>query len=270
MKAAHRTLAPRLDMISNQERQWFLLAQEAARDAGAYLRHTTPQIVQEIGRDIKLDVDLAAEKRIREKLLAGSPHPILGEEQGGDESSAVGGSPYVWIVDPLDGSYNFSRGVPLCCVSVALFKEDKPFIGAIYDFNRDEMFAGIALGSASGQINEGRINGQVMAVSTQAELSKASLCTGTSVYSRPDSKTRLAQIGSFKKTRLFGTAALSLAWVACGRIDAYFEKDMALWDVAAGIALVEAAGGKVRWKYNPQTKLCDVLASNGRLNLSLS
>ena len=214
-----------------------MLAQRAASAAGRRLasaRAEWSSVDSQIGRDIKLRADREAEAIILDALRAESAYPILSEESG--EVGALSGGPY-WVVDPLDGSFNYVRGVPLCCVSIALCQDDEPLFGCIFDFNRDEMLVG---GSGMPLLR----NGEKLTSEPRADL----LATG--LPRKGDfSANRLAQFGphvaAWKQVRLIGSAALSLAWVAAGRFDAYEEAGILWWDVAAGVALVRAAGGTV-------------------------
>jgi myo-inositol-1(or 4)-monophosphatase len=218
----------------------FELAKTAARNAGGHLAgllRGQKTVLSSVGRDIKLQADRDAEAIILE-LLAQSEYPVLAEESG--EHGAVGDSPF-WVVDPLDGTLNFSRGLPLNCVSIALCRGNEPLLGVVSDFNRDECYAGV--------VGEGAwLNDAPVTVSGVGECGKAILATGFPVnrdFGSASLTAFVAQVVRFKKVRLFGSAALSLAFVACGRVDAYAEDDIMFWDVAAGAALVKAAGGYV-------------------------
>ncbi len=226
------------------------LATRAARQAGAMLREAMrrdKQVLSATGRDIKLQADRDAEAVILD-VLRDSQFNVLAEESG-EHGALDGGAPF-WIVDPLDGTMNFSRGIPLCCVSIALSRIGEPILGVIYDFNMDELYTGI--------VGEGAwLNGEAMAVSGIDDASKAVLATGFPVnfaYDEAGLQAYLAMVTRFKKVRKFGTAALSLAYVACGRADAYAEDDIMFWDVAAGVALVKAAGGYARVAPSPTLK----------------
>jgi fructose-1,6-bisphosphatase/inositol monophosphatase family enzyme len=211
------------------------------------------------GHDIKIAGDASAEAEALEFLAKASRFPALSEEAGVVGGSAAGeGSPYRWILDPIDGSLNFNRGIPLCCVSVALWKGDEPVLGVVHDFNRGEVFTGIVGQGAA-------VNGVPMAVSGVSRLQDAVLCTGFPVYSDFSEAPLLEfvrKVQSYKKVRLLGSAALSLAYVAAGRADAYMEDGIMAWDVGAGLALVLAAGGKV--ESEPLVRGLRIRASNGR------
>jgi len=137
---------------------------------------------------------------------------------------------------------NFSRTLPFCAVSIALGTVNTPMLGVVYDFNRDDLFSGV-VGAGAWR------NGAPMQVSRITETSRAVLTAGFPVnFVYEDGPLmQFAQMARrFRKLRMFGSAALSLAYVAAGLADAYAEDDIMLWDVAAGLALVEAAGGHVR------------------------
>lgn len=226
------------------------LAVTAAKAAGALLldaMRRDKKVLSAAGRDIKLQADRDAEAVILD-VLNKSQFNVLAEESG--EHGALDGDAPFWIVDPLDGTMNFSRGIPLCCVSIALSRLDEPLLGVIYDFNMDELYTGV--------VGEGAwLNGAPMAVSDIADAAKGILATGfpvNFVYDEAGLKEYLATVTRFKKVRKFGTAALSLAYVACGHADAYAEDDIMFWDIAAGVALVKAAGGYARIAPSPTLK----------------
>lgn len=185
------------------------------------------------GRDIKLEADHASEKLIVAALREHSPYPILSEESGWVGEPDPDG--YHWVVDPLDGSFNYHRGVPLCATAVAFCYGRQPLVGAICDFLRDETFCG---GPHIGL----EINGR------KVELKKPQpqiIATGFPVrgdFSAKGMQSFATLIADWKKVRMIGSAALSLAWVAVDRFDGYSENGIMWWDVAAGLALAGAAG----------------------------
>lgn len=218
------------------------LAVDSARRAGDLLVSIPPEdrtTASEKGRDIKLEADRESERLIL-GALGDSPFPILSEEAG--EVGAIQADKPTWVVDPLDGTFNYSRNQPLCCVSIALVQGNRSLLGVVNDFNRGEIFSGLVENRAAW------LNGQPMRVSSTTDAGRAALASGFPV-NRDFSPEALEELVGcfrrFKKVRMFGAAALSLAWTACGRVDAYFEEDILFWDVAAGLALVEAAGGYV-------------------------
>ena len=235
-------------------------AETAARLAGDALRKgggTFDGVVSAEGRDIKLVADKVAETLILESLQKDFPAPVLSEEAGW---TAVPGD-VVWVVDPLDGSANYNRDMPLCCVSIALVQNKKPILGVIYDFNHDDLYAGL--------VDEGAtLNGAPMHVSNIAATKDAILMTGLPL-NRDFSKEALSELAAdfanWKKVRMIGSAATSLAFVAAGKADRYAEDGIQFWDVAAGAALVEAAGGKVLIEGDALSEPIRVVADNSVL-----
>jgi myo-inositol-1(or 4)-monophosphatase len=207
------------------------------------------------GRDIKVIEDGGSEALILAMLRAHSPWKILSEEAGWIGGRPLPDEPY-WVVDPLDGSFNHHRGVPLCCTSVAVAVGMVPLAGAIFDFNRDELFCG---GAGLGLT----LNGTELAASPYRPQIVA---TGFPVGG-DDSAAGIAavveQAASFAKIRMIGSAALALAWVAAGRFDAYQESGTRWWDVAGGLALVEGAGGRIRVSGASIEAKLDVWATRG-------
>lgn len=230
------------------------LAKEAARAAGARLSKIMrghKEVLSDTARDIKLQADRDAERIILDLLQEHSTHPVLAEESG--EHGAPGEGPF-WVVDPLDGTLNFSRGIPMCCVSIALVERQSPLLGVIYDFNHEELFFGI-VGGPSGILDRDGVE-RPLAVSAVRDSRKGILATGFPAnrdYGDAALQEMFMEIKRFKKVRMMGTAALMLAMVASGRVDAYAEDEIMLWDVAAGLALVKAAGGYV--DISPSEKL---------------
>lgn len=228
--------------VSHSWEEALQLAQRAAREAGDWLsglNRREPTILSQEGRDIKLAADQEAESRIVACLRAESPYPILAEE-GGESGPTVDGEPR-WVVDPLDGTLNFSRELPLCCTSIALMAGTEPILGVVYDFNRGEFFSGLASGGAW-------CNGTPMRVSDVAIPERAVLATGLPAcrtYTVDALLPMVERFRRFRKVRMLGSAALMLAYLAAGRVDAYEEEDIMLWDIAAGLALVRGAGGHI-------------------------
>jgi len=228
----------------------------AVRAAGEYILSQLPVFSNyrdDLGRDIKLSEDRGAEEIILETITSMSDTPVLSEETG--LIGKVAAEEYLWIVDPLDGTYNFFRGIPFFCSSVALWKGGKPVLGVIYDPLRRELFTAV--------VGQGAwLNGQSIAVRTIVNRSQAAIAIGFPVqfsFTGEEIESFVAKVQGFKKLRLLGSAALSLAYVACGRVDAYMEKGIMLWDVAAGLALVVAAGGDVRFvERNEPLYSCEV------------
>jgi myo-inositol-1(or 4)-monophosphatase len=233
------------------------LAGKNLREAGESMRH----IRSAIGRDVKLQADVDSEALIRRELATRTGLPVIGEEEGGDEKLLERTEPF-WVVDPLDGTYNYLRGVPICCVSIALMRGGNFVLGVIHDFNRDETFSG---GEGLGMF----VDGEKITPAWETVTSKATLQTGLTTaqsYDEESLKEFAKLAGSFKKTRAIGSAATALAWVAAGRCDVYHETSIRLWDIAAGIALIKAGGGAAKIRQLPGMSLAyDVWAGSPAL-----
>lgn len=216
------------------------LAIQAAKKTGLYLKEVTAKnsvsVSSDNGKDIKTQEDLDAEKILLDTLSI-SDIPFLSEENG--ISKEFSQQHLYWVIDPIDGTLNLSRGIPFTCISIALYQGFQPLLGIVYDFLREELFTGSSATDA-------HLNQQRISVSPHKEPSNAILATGFPSgrnYGQKNLDKFVQQVRSFKKIRLIGSAALSLAYVSCGRFDAYTEEDIYFWDVAAGLALVHASGG---------------------------
>lgn len=233
-----------------------------AKEAGALLRERSGLcvgITGSVGKDIKTKADLDAEHLILGRLRAFSSYAIIAEESAAG-AGAMGQGP-VWVVDPLDGTLNQSRAIPLACVSIALCEGGRPKLGVVYDFHRDELF--------SGEVGRGAAcNGNAISVSSVSCRAEGVFCTGFPSFRNYEDSTLLPfvrEVQAWKKVRLLGSAALSLAWLAAGRVDGYAEDDIQFWDVAAGLALVDAAGGRFECKTGSGGWRRQVRADNGKL-----
>ena len=216
------------------------IAKSAALLAGAYIKdqqNKDLEILLNEGRDIKLQVDVDAEKIIKDYIVAKSSFPILAEESGA--SSKL--NEFYWVVDPLDGSSNFLRNIPISCVSIALMNNIEPILGVIFDFNNNDLYF-------AHHYSQAYLNDFKLSVSSTALKSNATLVTGIPAkknYSDEEFKNMITDFQSWKKIRMIGSAAMASVYVASGKADAYSENRIFLWDVAAGAAIVKAAGGKV-------------------------
>ena len=216
------------------------IAKSAALLAGAYIKdqkNKDLEILLNEGRDIKLKVDIDAEKIIKDHLVAESSFPILAEESGASNEL----NEYYWVVDPLDGTSNFLRNIPISCVSIALMKDIEPILGVIFDFNNDDLYFGHHKSKAY-------LNDSKLSVSSTALKGDATLVTGIPAkknYSDEEFKNMISDFQSWKKIRMIGSAAMASVYVASGKADAYSENGIFLWDVAAGAAIVKAAGGEI-------------------------
>ena len=228
----------------------------AARKAGEFLiknKNQKKKVLIEQGRDIKIELDRQCENLIRDELKSTNIE-ILGEEFGGKISKDTAS----WIVDPIDGTANYFRGIDQCCVSIALMEGGKSKIGIIYNFNTNEIFY-----ASTG--NGAYLNEEKIEVSDISDISKASLFTGFPASESIESQSLfLKNLKVWKKIRMFGSAALSCAYVASGRGDYYAEKGVYIWDFAAGICLVEEAGGKAEFSLIDDDRY-SVKFSNGKL-----
>jgi myo-inositol-1(or 4)-monophosphatase len=242
------------------------LAVEAAEHAGRLLRERVARgaerevSAKSTPTDLVSEADLAAERAIRELLAERRPDDgFLGEEGGG----ADGSSGLSWVVDPLDGTVNFLFGIPQWSVSVAVRDERGALAGAVYDPNREELFTATREGPArlsgpagvrelswadAGSAAGGSVEG-AHANDARAALATAMVATGLAY----DADVRAAQaavlarlVPRVRDIRRFGSAALDLVWTAAGRYDAYFERSVKPWDIAAGALVCERAGLQVR------------------------
>ena len=214
---------------------------EAARLAGRIIldRFDTSLEVSFKGRaDIVTDVDLAAEKAVLELLRGEYPDfGVLAEES----SPVDTGSPYTWVVDPIDGTRNFATGVPHFCTVVALARHGEPALGVTYDPVRDEMFRAEAGKGAT-------LNGSPLSVSDKENIAAAIISFDLGYV---DEKAGLALdlLRSFwpdiQGFRLMGSAALGMAYAAAGRVDLYFHHSLSPWDTVSGLLLTREAGGEV-------------------------
>ncbi len=229
------------------------LAVDAARQAGDFLSQSKlekKEVYKEEGRDIKLIIDQDTEKLIRASLI-GTNIPILGEEYGGEITDER-----YWVIDPIDGTANYFRGLDECCVSIALMEGEEALIGVVYNFNNDQMYTAIKDHGAF-------LNNTKISVSDIASKNKASITTGFPASETVESSMNfLEDLKGWKKVRMFGSAALSCAYVASGKCDYYAEKGVYLWDIAAGICLVKEAGGCADFKLIDKERYEVVFSNN--------
>ena len=237
-----------------------LIAKDASHKSADLLKNKkniVNDVISDEGRDIKLKADLESEKIIKDYLKAHSKFPILAEESG--QSSNLGSS--YWVVDPLDGTSNYSRNFPVCCISIALIYENEIVLGVINDFNRDLVYEGSIVSSA-------KMNSKPINVSNITQKDKATLATGLPAkgdFGR-DAMLRLSdEFIAWKKVRMIGSAAMSCAYVASGQFDQYQENGIFLWDIAAGLAIIKAAGGNYSLKTYDDSFKVDVVANNNFL-----
>ncbi|MCA0394554.1 MAG: inositol monophosphatase [Proteobacteria bacterium] len=240
---------------------------KAARAGGnILLRHMhrldALNVVEKQRMDYASEVDGLAEDAIVKELRKANPDYALLGEEGGAKKGNRGPSRYTWVIDPLDGTSNYLRGLPHWCVSIALCEGPEPLHGVVFDPLRNELF--IATRGAGAQLNDKRIR-----VAERKDLAGTVIATG---FPPRERKRADAQLDCLKQllveaedVRRSGSAALDLAYVAAGRVDAYFEAGVQSWDVAAGALLVREAGGRVcDFKGAPTAPLHIPGAASGR------
>jgi myo-inositol-1(or 4)-monophosphatase len=243
--------------------QYLDAAIKAARAAGALVRENFGgplRVNAEEAHDIKLELDVRSQELITKSLLEKFPdHAILGEE-GSEENSSTD---FEWVIDPIDGTVNYFYGIPHFCISIALREQGEIIVGVIYDPIREELWHAERGGKAY-------LNQKPITVSQSTDISRSIVSVGMS-----KSMAEL-EIGFLilkdlmaraRKCRLMGSAALDLAYVASGRLDAYIERSVNWWDIAAGVLLVKCAGGELA--ISPSTiksSKISLIAWNGKID----
>lgn len=189
--------------------------------------------------DLVSYVDKTAEKQLVRNLQKILPGAGFTTEE---KTINTRGEVYNWIIDPLDGTTNFIHGLPTYSISIALYEGEHPVIGVVYEINRGEMFSTYKGGAAY-------LNGKPITVSSRTKLADCLLATGFPYYNFDQQAQYMELFAEMMRKchglRRIGSAAVDLAYVACGRFDAYFEYNLNAWDVAAGAYLVQQAGGQV-------------------------
>lgn len=259
--------------LDQQNLQNFLdIATESVLAAGAILEDLYGKLkaIAEKGRpgDLVTEADKKAESTILEILARHCPdHAILAEESGylGDQTA----NPYLWAIDPLDGTTNYAHGYPIACVSVGLMIGGIPQVGAIYNPFRRELFRGAkGLGAT--------LNRRPIRVSQTATLEKSLLVSGFAYDRRETLDNNYAEFCHLthltQGVRRSGSAALDLADVACGRLEGYWERGIKAWDIVAGVVILEEAGGTVTSYDNDALDIQSgrILATNGLIHQELS
>jgi len=241
------------------------IAIEAAKEAGKFLKKNlgrVREIQQKAGqeRNLVTEIDKRSENIIIESIRRHFPnHDILAEESG---SQTLGASPYKWIIDPLDGTTNFTHGLPVFCVSIGLEFKDELLHGVIYDPMLDELF--------TAEKGKGAfLNGKRIRVSQTTSLIKSLLVTGFpyNIVENPAGAIEhfVNFLMSTQAVRRMGSAAIDLAYVATGRYDGFWEVALNPWDVAAGALIVREAGETLTdFSGNPHSIYTkEIVASNG-------
>jgi myo-inositol-1(or 4)-monophosphatase len=240
-----------------------------AREAGALQkqRFAEPREIQTKSSAIDLvtDVDRACDALIRRRVRAAFPDDGLLTEEAAEQPGASG---WRWIVDPLDGTTNYAHGFPHFAVSIAVEREGRALLGAIFDPIKDELFHAVRDGGSFR-------NGQAVRVSAAEKLERSLLATGFPYTVHAAAGDNLEYFGRFircaQAVRRAGSAALDLAYVACGRFDGFWELSLHPWDVSAGLLMIEEAGG-VHSDFDGSATPADasrVVASNGRVHAAM-
>jgi myo-inositol-1(or 4)-monophosphatase len=254
-------------MKTNELKEALAIAVKAARQAGDLMRRNKA-VVKKINfqsrHDIKLELDVRCQKIIETTLLRAFPESGLLGEEG---LAGLAEAPLRWVVDPIDGTVNFTYGIPHTCVSIALQERGgragdySTILGVVYD-----PFCGELWTAASGA--PARLNGKIIHVSRRKDLADAIVSIGFSKDSetiRRNLPVFDALVSRVLKMRMMGSAALALAYVAGGRFDAYIESGIYLWDIAAGGFILERAGGEFWHSPIPGEHKYQMLANNGLL-----
>jgi len=245
------------------------VALRVARQAGALLQAASRERIDvsyKGVRNLVTNVDRASEALIVRTLLRHFPkHRIVAEEGHGADAGASPHSRYCWLIDPLDGTTNYTHRFPFYCVSIALAVDDVVQLGVVYDPIRRECFSAEAGAGA-------QLNGQPITVSSRTRLQNSLLVTGFSydIQTNPDNNlNHFAKLTlTAQAVRRTGSAALDLCYVAAGRSDGFWEMHLKPWDTAAGSLIVTEAGGRVsRFSGKPcAIDAPDILATNGRIH----
>jgi len=228
----HVPLHTLLDAAIDAGKKAGAVLQDYAR-SGFRIEHKNPI-------NLVTDADHAAERCVIDHLRAQFPsHGFLAEEQGRINQSP---SPYLWIIDPLDGTTNFAHGYPAYCVSIGLEYHGRCILGVIFDPSREELFTAAEKGGA-------HLNGHPIQVSSTTTLDKSLLVTGFAYDIRDTPKNNLDHFAKFalkaQGLRRTGSAALDLCYVAAGRFDGFWEVRLNPWDMAAGSVIAQEAGGRL-------------------------
>ena len=247
----------KIDYISNLN-----LAKKAAKLAGNMLsegfNHPKEKIFSS-DKDIKLSSDIKAEELIKEIIQHQSNLPILAEESGKSSNNLTD---TFWVIDPLDGTANYERKIPICCVSIAIVSELEPILGVIYDFNNNLLYEG-------SKYSEAKVNEKLIQTSDNSNKNEGVLVTGlpnNTDYSNESLKAMIDDFQNWRKVRMIGSAGIASVYVASGKADLYKENKTYLWDIAAGAAIANSAGGNVKISKPNKNFQVDVSISNGKIN----
>ncbi|MFL2720827.1 MAG: inositol monophosphatase family protein [Gammaproteobacteria bacterium] len=238
------------------------IAIKAAKASGKLLLENRDELNNETivsSKDIKLKADATSENLIKEIILTKSSYPILAEETGKSKEDL--GETF-WVIDPLDGTANYNRDIPICCISIGLVHRMEPVVGVIYDFNNNDLYV------ANRSKNIATINNKKINVSNIQQKKEAILVTGLphqTDYSDGALKKMVKDMQSWKKVRMIGSAAMASCYVASGKADLYKENGVFFWDIAAGAAIVNSAGGLAEISNLQDNYQVDVIFSNSKI-----
>lgn len=241
--------------IIKKVRQTTLIAWEQVKETS----QVSVEVLVEEGRDIKLDADLLLHKVLSKRLPDIVPVPIVSEEGTLDHTMNLKGS--FWVIDPLDGSMNYSRGIECYSISIALILDGELILGCIYHPPTGNFYHGSCCGEAF-------CNDQKLNVSHCTDTKNAILATGFPIKTDVSSSAVTVFVNNvcnFKKIRMFGAASYSLIMVAEGKVDCYWEDNIMLWDVIAGLILIKAAGGDFKFIEGDEPFAVKVVAGNATL-----
>ena len=239
-----------------------ILAKKAALKAGELLKNKKKEINEILNsdpKDTKLKADVESENLIKSIISAESTYPILAEESGKSTNDL---GDVFWVIDPLDGTANYNRDIPICCVSIGLVIEMEPILGIIYDFNNDHMYSGDKFSNIS-KINDLSIN-----VSQKSDKKESILITGlphNTDYSDSSLNNMIKDMQDWQKIRMIGSAAIAACYIASGKAERYQETGIYLWDIVAGAAIVECAGGSAEILNIRENFQVDVIFSNSKV-----
>ena len=243
--------------------QYLEAAIKAARVAGELVRENFGRPLKvdaEEAHDIKLELDVRSQELITKLLLENFPnHSILGEEGSAENTSTE----FEWVIDPIDGTVNYFYGIPHFCISIALRQKGEIIVGVVFDPMRDELWHAERGGKAY-------LNDRVIEVSQSTDVSQSVVSVGMSkTLAEVEVALSIFQdlLVRARKCPMMGSAALDLAYVATGRFDAYIERSVNWWDIAAGVLLVNCAGGESAIAPSAVQKgKLSVLAWNGKID----
>lgn len=248
-----------------EQKNWVPILVELAKKAGEVIEvgFSASKRVKEksSAMDIVTEYDTRVEDLLIDEIMKSYPdHLILGEEHEylgkGTFDKSIPAEGYLWVIDPIDGTLNFASGIPLLAVSIALFCNAEPIAGVVYNPLINEMFvAQKGMGAT--------LNNQHIQVKETESMEKSMI--GVSIARRKQDTELVKLADRVGGMRALGTAAIALAYVAAGRLDAYWEKNLNLWDIAAGILLIQEAGGRVlisNYENTYPVKIAEVFAGN--------